>query len=396
VRSALLAIAIASATFACDVLAGPRPTEGVAVAPTLAPARTADATVTATATTSAPASATVSPAPAPSAATPTSATGTTAAAATATPLPTTVVGGVVFEVVAGLRADVFIEPAGAQKSVAIAGIDQYAAYIETNFARSFARRPQVYIFATDASYVAGVQAVFGYPAGTSSGLSFGDRVAVKSYQVAGHELTHVMIGQIAPQGVAPWINEGTAYLDHWLRDDPDSLWESRYRVASRFHLGTLQPLTTCASTNTRACAVGVEMLRADLGRTSFVRLFDIIGSGLTLDAAYAQITGRPLGEFLTSFPNRAAAVSTAYPGIGFRVGSLVSGRYGLNWSVFGIPQSTTVTMTVNGENQGLCGRTNFTMDADGVRDGFCTMPAGLWTVRVTWPGGDVSRSVSIP
>lgn len=327
---------------------------------------------------------------------------------------TRTVGGIAFHFIASEAVDIYVELGDWDRTLswraptpaeARAELDSYVARVSSNFARSFPRRPSVYVFKRLASYETGFRTIFGFTptkaadyAKTAVGVAIGDSAVGTNVEVQMHELTHVMIGQIAGYGVPTWLNEGSAFLDSWEVWAPPLVQASPYLVASRAAVGKLPALEDCYSAGGSVCAEGTRFLRADVGGSGVLRIFDLIGSGLTFEQAYARVAGKDFDAFRTGFASRARSAVATYPSIvtfttkdpGTRI---FPPSTSLSYVLVGFQPSSSVTISVT-EPGGSRSDTYTTSEAGWVWRGL-TWVAGTYTVTASGPAGSASVTTTV-
>src|SRR5205814_7675222 len=186
--------------------------------------------------------------------------------------------------------------------------------VESEFERTFAMRPVIYVFGSVESYTEGFVRIFGYSRATATfvaenSVSFfepslrliavnwaavGDRRPVAAIR---HELTHLLtLDACSPRCdlVPAWLNEGQARLAEALVPGGDwRLVRVRYEAASMAATGTLIPLNTLVSQLSwnaltdwagyfkyQESARAVELLREDVGGTApIARVYERLRSG---------------------------------------------------------------------------------------------------------------------
>jgi len=247
--------------------------------------------------------------------------------------------------------------------------------VESEFERSFARRPVIYVFGNIESYTEGFVRIFGYSRATAAfvaenSVSFFEpslRLIAVNWEairarrpVAAirHELTHLLtLDACSPRCdlVPAWLNEGQARLAEALV--PGSEWRLlrvRYEAASMAVTGTVLPLNTLVSQLSwnaltdwagyfkyQQSARAVELLREDIGGTApIARIYERLRRGQNLAQAYTALTDRSFDDFVAGLPARMrAAVPT---GQGLIVVAPTS------YLVYGFPPASTITITVSG------------------------------------------------
>ncbi|HUG07247.1 MAG TPA: hypothetical protein VMQ78_11945 [Candidatus Limnocylindria bacterium] len=237
-----------------------------------------------------------------------------------------------------------------------------------DFAWTLRGRPVIRVFATTASYTAGLVHAFGYTGATAAfvaenSVAFfepGLRTILVNWDAVRerrpiaairHELTHfVALEACAPRCdlVPAWLNEGQARLAEALI--PGGEWRLvrvRYEAASMVATKTLLPLPTLVSQGQwnsltswagyykyQEAARATELLREDIGGAQpIARLYERLRRGEDVARAYASLTGRSFDSFVTGLaarfadgvPAGPAIVTTAGPQAGHGVGYLLYG-----------------------------------------------------------------------
>src|SRR2546430_12685347 len=203
--------------------------------------------------------------------------------------------------------------------------------VEREFARSFAGRPVIYVFATTPDYAEGFVRIFGYGRATATfvaenSVSFFEpslRLIAVNWEAVRdrrpiaairHELTHLLtLDACAPRCdlVPAWLNEGQARLAEALV--PGGEWRLprvRYEAASLARTGTILPLNGLVSQLSwnaltdwagyfkyQESARAVELLREDIGGGApIARLYERPPRGQNLPPAYTAPTQRSFDE----------------------------------------------------------------------------------------------------
>lgn len=247
--------------------------------------------------------------------------------------------------------------------------------VEREFARSFSRRPVIYVFATAEGYAEGFVRFFGYGRATATfvaenSVSFFEpslRLIAVNWEAIRdrrpiaairHELTHLLtLDACAPRCdlVPAWLNEGQARLAEAFVPGGDwRLVRVRYEAASMAETGTLIPLNTLVSQlawnaltdwagyfKYQESARAVELLREDVGGGApIARIYERLRRGQNLAQAYAALTDRSFDDFVASLPGRMRGA--------------VPGAQGLvpvqstSYLVYGFPPASTITLIVSG------------------------------------------------
>lgn len=341
-----------------------------------------------------------------------------AIAVPAVPATTRQVGAYGFTLRMGSTVDVWVENTIDAPTVAriVSQADTDASKIQADFGREFTNIPVVYMFASSASYVAGLQTLMGYTfdqakriADTNDAvfqpltkLVVANWAAISKYQpqsAVRHELSHAMTSQIigTNPSLPAWLDEGHAYLEEITM--PGARWlemNSRYGTASMASSGTLIPLADLTSpiiwaSRTGAAATfqyleaaqAVLMLRTDLGQPGIVRILELMGQGQTFETAYASVSGRPFSTFVSSFFSRAYALAPRYPAIATVDDSPIGP--GLSFIAYGFPPSAPVTVEVRSSTVGSV-----------FGDTLTAYGTVFYYLTAEWPAGTYSITVSSP
>ena len=321
-------------------------------------------------------------------------------------------------------ADVFAETSvglGATQRI-VTVVDSDVTQVQTDYKRTFAERPAVYVQTTTTSFIRGVRAIGGAtkdPPTWAGGLCIcfdphpswvfvnwqvtSDDVQVTTVR---HELTHVMQHQIVPDTFLPtWFDEGNARLEEMTVDG--TLWWSalqRYRTASMVAKHSLYSLTLITDGGQWSARTAdeatyeyaeatevVRLLRADIGMNGELLMFDLMAQGRTFNEAFALVHGGTIGQFDAALEQRLAETA---PGIASAQDAPL-GR-GLTFLVFGLPANLSVTTSVVGA-QGSSTNSR-TTDAYGffftfLGDGW---NPGQYTMTAFWSGGSVTGTGTKP
>ncbi len=337
---------------------------------------------------------------------------------------TVTLGGLSFSAFAAEPVDVYTQTTVgiADTQTVVTQADADVARIQTDYARSFAERPAVYVLGSTRDFVTATQTIGGFtspPPTWASGVCvcrepnpswvFVDwslEASRAQPTTVRHELTHAMEREAAgPSTTLPaWFNEGNARVEEFTV--AGTRWMAaleRYRAASmaaRGSLFTLDELTSQVAWSRRSSldatyqyavsAQAVLLLRSDIGLPAEQLLFTLMRQGQTFDAAYQLVAGRPLAAFADAFPARVLALAPRYPGVATAPDS--PGGPGLTFVVYGLPPGAVFVYEISGPSSSL-GRLAAT-DGEGV---FYTYlderwPAGSYTLTATWSGGVVSGS----
>ena len=247
--------------------------------------------------------------------------------------------------------------------------------VEREFARSFAGRPVIYVFATTPGYTEGFVRIFGYGRATATfvaenSVSFFEpslRLIAVNWEAVRdrrpiaairHELTHLLtLDACAPRCdlVPAWLNEGQARLAEALVPGSDwRLVRVRYEAASMAETGTLIPLNALVSQlawnalsdwagyfKYQEAARAVELLREDIGGDAPIALlYERLRRGQNVAQAYASLTGRSFDEFVTGLAARMRGAVPQTPGL-----IAVAPE---SYLLYGFAPATTVTVTISG------------------------------------------------
>jgi len=247
--------------------------------------------------------------------------------------------------------------------------------VEREFARSFAGRPVIYVFATTPGYTEGFVRIFGYGRATAtfvaenSGSFFEPSLRLiavnweavrdrRPIAAIRHELTHLLtLDACAPRCdlVPAWLNEGQARIAEALVPGSDwRLVRVRYEAASMAETGTLIPLNALVSQlawnalsdwagyfKYQEAARAVELLREDIGGDAPIALlYERLRRGQNVAQAYAYLTGRSFDDFVTGLAARMRGAVPQTPGL-IAVAPA-------SYLLYGFAPATTVVVTVSG------------------------------------------------
>lgn len=351
-----------------------------------------------------------------------------ATAAVTVQVPTTAtVGGITFRVTATATSDAYVEASISESDgqTITASVDADVAKVQTEFSRAFAARPRIYVFGSAASATLGNRTIFGMSATEAARFAnvngfydtdTANTVAVNWHNVRDsrpitttrHELTHVMIQQIAgPEAWLPaWFNEGNARLvdntvpgARWLADT------NRYTAASAAaqvpsRLLPLSDLSDQEVWNARTAPAlhfqyyeasrAAQFVRDDVGIAGTIRILDLMRQGpsgrstylATFEAAFQTVTGRSLSSFASAFPERLRTSVPVYPGIA--VTTETPDGPGLHFVAYGFSPGAAITFSLAGPSKGTY---TATADAYGVLRRYFTTAfnwiPGSYVVTVT-------------
>ncbi len=340
------------------------------------------------------------------------------------PLPVTL-GGISFLQRTTQSAEVYTETTiSTAEAVTVATrVDFDIAQIQQDYAHQFAVRPPVYVLGTNATYRTAQAAILGIAAAgitsdesrpfDSAGVFYHDKVALDWSQLrltqpivaARHELTHMMIQQIAgPLTDLPaWLNEGSARLEEFTV--PDSSWLgvlNRYRafsMAATAQLLSLDALTSQDIWNSRLglqsqyqyaeASQAVKLLRDDIGLAGQIRILELMATDAPYDAAYQTVSGRTAASFAATVPARMLGLGVA-PGIAFAKDTGVgAGSNGPTYVVYGYPPNASLGVNITGAATGSTNAVkSSSVDSYGVVFGFLTStwPPDTYVFTITSPG----------
>ena len=330
------------------------------------------------------------------------------------------IGGLNFNPASTTRADVYTELAISRidTSAVLAVVDADIARIEADFGRSFAGRPILYVFASQASATFGIQTIalqttveavelakfggFYDPVSGSVFLNWANVSGDRPITVARHELTHMLFQQIAGRSVElpAWFNEGNARLEELTA--PGSTWlanAGHYTAASAAaqvpsSLVGLTDLVSEVVWKARAepllsfeydeAAEAARFVRQDLGPAGTVRLLDLMRQGQSFDAAFQTVTGKASLAFAVAFPPRLKATVATYPGVALATDTRAGP--GVTYIAYGFAPSTSLNVTIS-----VAGYQSVTITG-------ATDPFGVsWnsvTVANGWPLGSYTITVT--
>ena len=337
--------------------------------------------------------------------------------------PTVALGGMTFWSFSAAFADVYTETTvgAAGTQAVVVEVDADTAQIQKDYARTYAGRPAVYAMGSSTTFFKAIQTIGGSTSTIPSwagGLCicedphpdwlFVDWQAEKNraqLTVVRHELTHVMEHQIIAGTFIPtWFDEGNARAEEFTIAGTQ-WWAAvqRYHAASMAASGSLftladltSPFTWSQRTASEAeyqyavAAQAVQFLRADVGMSGELLLFDLMSQGRTFNEAYRIVAGRSVAEFDAGFAARVRALSPTYPGVATAADSPTGP--GLTFIAYGLPANTVVTYAISGTSSSR--QTTRTTDAYGFFYTFLdnAWPAGSYTMTVNWSAGSVSGS----
>ena len=286
------------------------------------------------------------------------------------------------------RARVLIEAtidrADSSRIVAAVGGDLVG--VEELLGVSFERQPAVYVFATRASFAFALQRSFGQSgtdagmlAAANGGVAFPQQSAVAinweavrgsgSLSVIRHELTHLLVHQIAgvTTDLPAWFDEGLAALS--ARDAGDTEIDKARDASATLALltqgrGALTSLSSPAEWTIRNAALGgrayalsaeaVSLLRQSSGAEGLSQILaraGVVGFG----QAFGEARGESVADFAAAFPGRFAAGHAAP-----QIAQAPRGR-SVQWSVSGVHPNALIQVSIDGADYHL----EFEAKADG-------------------------------
>ena len=299
-----------------------------------------------------------------------------------------------------------------------AALDRDLAATQGMLGTTFDRPPTVYVLATRTSFAYAVQRGFGQSATEAGALAAGNggvafprqsAVVVNWEAVRGdtslsllrHELTHVLVHQIAGFGtdMPAWFDEGLATLAE-RETSADALSDARAASSTlallsqgRASLGALASprdwMIRNAEIDGRAYSVAaeaVDLLRQSGGTDALRTLLErsrVAGFG----EAFGAVRGESVSDFVNAFPARFATqheapVITQRPDGG-----------GVRWSVSGVRADTPIKITIDGTDYHL--EFDARADRDGVYSAVFgkTVKAGEYSVTVFTRGSRASTTL---
>lgn len=284
----------------------------------------------------------------------------------------------------------------------------------------FERAPTVYVFATRASFAFALERGFGQSAGEAGmlaagngGVAFPKQAAIAvnweavradaSLSLMRHELTHVLVHQLAgtDTDLPAWLDEGLATLAE--RDGgSDDFGDARAASATLALLAqgraSLDALSSPREWTIRnaeldgrgytVAAQAVELLESQLPADGVHRLLtEARAKGF--GAAFATVRGESVADFVSAFPARFAMAHDAPTITQRHDGAQV------RWSVSGVPKDAPLSVTIDGVDYHL------QFDARADRDGVYTAvfggtaKAGEYQISVSSHGARASTTLRI-
>lgn len=204
-----------------------------------------------------------------------------------------------------------------------------AAAVELFFGRPYQERPAVFLFTSQQSFGLALQRHFGVDAALAARLSHqllgvlltgSDAVAINGQSIAAsgrpvvyrHELTHVLIHQLAGNGVPNWLDEGLATrvsaVDPGVIDPQRAAALTALRTDPRA-LSVFTDRRDWQTVNSaygdRAYGVAAEAVLAlerRVERNGVTALLEALGRGASLEDAFRSVTGETLDDFIARLP----------------------------------------------------------------------------------------------
>ncbi len=287
-----------------------------------------------------------------------------------------------------------------------------AVAVQAYFARQFRDAPAVFVFASGRSFSLALERQFGYSPAVAAQLSsqYGGLlvggigvIAINGQNVLGdtqrtifrHELTHVMVHQLAGVGLPLWFDEGLATLV--AEPDLAAFDLARATALSILGDGSIGSITfdegrSWIDRNTAlgghaygVAAEAVRLMTEPLDRGGLTAMLEAIGRGASLDSVYQARTGESLALFVQRLPDRLLAgcrrgISVASP----RSDGLVL------WRIYGFGPQRSVAITADGPGHYAFA---VTTDRYGVYTGTLggPMPSGTYLLRASGGSADGVR-----
>ena len=211
-------------------------------------------------------------------------------------------------------------------------VETDAAAVEEYFGRHYQQPPAVFLFTSEQSFSVALQRHFGVDAALAGRMSQqllgvlltgSDAVAINGQGIVTssravvyrHELTHVLIHQLAGDGVANWLDEGLATrvsaIDAAVTDPARASALASLRTDPRA-LSVFTDRRDWQTVNTafggRAYGVAAEAVLAierRVDRAGVTRLLEAVGHGASLEDAFRAALGETLDDFIARLPTTA-------------------------------------------------------------------------------------------
>jgi hypothetical protein len=316
------------------------------------------------------------------------------------------------------RADVRVESGVPAREVirVAATVDNAIARVEHVFARPFASKPRILVFATRASFARGTQDLFGYSPETAATVAatYGGVFDAQTRTIAvgwqsttatnlpgllAHELTHLATREIVGQdAVLPaWFEEGVAAEveagDAGIDRDAQLAARSLLANAPR----TLDSITTLAEWHRAYAQIGtalyavsaeaVNAMAVQIGREATFAVLADVGRGARFADAYRARAGQSLDQFLAHFTDGLAF----HPSVA--VGTVADASGNLRWTLSGFAPDADVEVAISGTSYELV----FSVRTDGIGlyRGTFGSTAGLGIYTLTATTGAVHATATI-
>jgi hypothetical protein len=210
------------------------------------------------------------------------------------------------------------------------GVVTDAAAVEDYFGRSYRERPAVFLFTSRRSFALALERHFAVSPAEAGQLSRqllgllltgSDAVAINGENVVTsvrpivyrHELAHVLIHQLAGDGVSAWLDEGLATrisaLDPAVIDparaEAIALLRTDRRVLAIF-TDRRDWQTINAAYNGRAYGVAAEAvleIERRVGRAGVTTVLEALGQHAALEETFQATTGETLDDFVARLPS---------------------------------------------------------------------------------------------
>ena len=201
--------------------------------------------------------------------------------------------------------------------------------VQDFFGRRYVQPPAVFLFASHQSFSLAMQRHFGVEAATAARLSQqllgvlltgSDAVAINGESIVTsarpvvyrHELAHVLIHQLAGDGIAAWLDEGLATrvsaIDAAIVDRPRAdaiaLIQTDRRSLSIFtdHRDWQTVNTAYGGRAYGVAAEGVLEIERRIGRSGLTALLEAIGRGASVEDGFQTLSGETLDDFIARLP----------------------------------------------------------------------------------------------
>jgi len=321
-------------------------------------------------------------------------------------------------------AEVYAETAvglGATQAI-VTQVDADVTQVQTDYKRTYAERPAIYMLATSPGFVRAVRQIGGAtkdPPSWAGGLCIcfdpHPSWVFVNWQVTAddaqqttvrHELTHVMQHQIVPDTFLPtWFDEGNARLEEFTVPGT-KWWEAlqQYRAASMDARKALYPLAEITDGAQWASRTDIDaayeyaeatevvrLIRMDIGMSGELLMFDLMAQGRTFNDAFSFVHGGTIGLFDVTIERR---ISYTTPAISTAPDSPLGP--GLTFFAYGLPPNTPVSYSISGNQTSSVN--SRTTDQYGFFYTFLgdAWSPGQYTMTAIWGGGSVSGTGTKP